>query len=518
MPLCPSISLARGLRTLQQHDSLCDLTLIADDHKRVHVHKAVFASMSGYLQKRLKNKQPCDSFILTGISVEGIRSLTEFIYGNVYAIHCNNVEEVYPLAKLFEFDLMCKVAEYIDPSVKYLDWTNKVIPVSPNLLSRRPNKPSPSRKVEEKNSAQGSDDRDGEEDGAVKRKRTGTKSPTPKVQQSKRMRKDAEDDNEKIDEPKHDAKKGKASKDQKDSGTDVVKKPRGFISNGIETPLITRDLKVKLERIDYNSICEKLRNKSSPPSPEKVERPEKDEQAKEGSEKLSEETKEGSDKLAEANEGSEKLAEATKEGSEKLVEETKEGSEKLAEETKEGSEKPAEGTKEGSEKLTEGMKEGPDKLSESSDSNEDSSDEEPSSATEKIDKPSDDNKENNNNGKCPTKETKPDNEQGNEDLAKRQTPDKGKGDRKKPSPKKQKALEEETVFECGKCKVLFTSLEKCNEHMAKAHNVAMVSVNKNYICSTDSCGFKCGDAETLKKHVVVEHPLVFVKKTQVWHL
>ena len=57
---------------------------------------------------------------------------------------------------------------------------------------------------------------------------------------------------------------------------------------------------------------------------------------------------------------------------------------------------------------------------------------------------------------------------------------------------------DQTVFECGRCKVIFTSLEKCNEHMAKVHNVSMVAVNQNYICSKENCGFKCSDANTLK--------------------
>ena len=71
---------------------------------------------------------------------------------------------------------------------------------------------------------------------------------------------------------------------------------------------------------------------------------------------------------------------------------------------------------------------------------------------------------------------------------------------------------EETVFECGRCKVIFTSLEKCNEHMAKSHNVAMVAVNQNFICSKENCGFKCSDAVTLKDHVLVKHLQALVKK------
>ncbi len=71
---------------------------------------------------------------------------------------------------------------------------------------------------------------------------------------------------------------------------------------------------------------------------------------------------------------------------------------------------------------------------------------------------------------------------------------------------------EETVFECGKCKAIFTNLTKCNEHMASAHHVSMVSVNENFICSKPDCGFKCNDAETLKKHVLKEHPQVLANK------
>ena len=175
--------------------------------------------MSGYIQKRLKNKQPCDSFILTGVTVDGIKSLTEFVYGNVYAIHCNNVEEVYPLAMLFELHLLCKVAEYIDPEVKNMEWSNKIIPVSPNLLSRKPTKPLQVRKqVEENNNgAPGKiEDQNTEDDAgqSAKRKRTAT-NPTPKVQQAKRVRKEDDDENSRLEKSEQDSKKLKVDNNNK---------------------------------------------------------------------------------------------------------------------------------------------------------------------------------------------------------------------------------------------------------------------------------------------------------------
>ena len=275
VPLCPSISLARALRTLQQHETLCDLTLIADDHKRVHVHRAVFAAMSGYIQKRLKNKQPCDSFILTGITVEGIRSLTEFVYGNVYAIHCNNVEEVYPLAMLFELHLLCKVAEYIDPEVKNMEWSNKIIPVSPNLLSRKPSKPLQVRKqVEENNNGtpgkiegQNTDEDAGQ---SAKRKRTAT-NPTPKAQQAKRVRKGDDDENSKIEKSEEDNPKLKVDSDMKtnkDENTDALKKYKIESSDAIRKPVITQELKIRLKRIDREIKCEPSKKKSISPVPE----------------------------------------------------------------------------------------------------------------------------------------------------------------------------------------------------------------------------------------------------------
>ena len=78
------------------------------------------------------------------------------------------------------------------------------------------------------------------------------------------------------------------------------------------------------------------------------------------------------------------------------------------------------------------------------------------------------------------------------------------------SPKEKEAMDE-TVFECGKCNGIFTSLEMCNEHMSKEHNVSMVSVNDNFICSKAVCGYKCGDADTLRAHVFAEHPQLLPK-------
>ncbi len=75
---------------------------------------------------------------------------------------------------------------------------------------------------------------------------------------------------------------------------------------------------------------------------------------------------------------------------------------------------------------------------------------------------------------------------------------------KGPPPKKA-AKRDETVYECGKCKLIFISLEKCNAHMKDVHGVPMVSVNETFICTHSGCNFKCGDAETLKTHTNTVH-------------
>ena len=485
VPLCPSISLARALRTLQQHETLCDLTLIADDHKRVHIHKAVFAAMSGYIQKRLKNKQPCDSFILTGITVDGIKSLTEFVYGNVYAIHCNNVEEVYPLAMLFELHLLCKVAEYIDPEVKNMEWSNKIIPVSPNLLSRKPTKPLQVRKqVEENNNGtpgkiegQNTEDDAGQ---AAKRKRTAT-NPTPKVQQAKRVRKEDDDENKKLEKSEQDSKKLKAdsnNKANKDENTDALKKYKRESSDAIGKPVITQELKIRLERIDHEIKCEPSKKKSIPSVPE-VSSPVKGEDKPEAQEP---------DVICTGEDSNDK----------KDTSPIKEKKTATQQEERAQSQKKKETSTNEEEITTTQQKE----RSPSNEKRETSTKEEMTAAQHRERSPSKKKKETSTNEKETTATSHDENSPKKE---KKET-----GTSKHAARKPNEA--DQTVFECGRCKVIFTSLEKCNEHMAKVHNVSMVAVNQNYICSKENCGFKCSDAITLKDHVLVKHPQALVKK------
>ena len=507
VPLCPSISLARALRTLQQHETLCDLTLIADDHKRVHVHRAVFAAMSGYIQKRLKNKQPCDSFILTGITVDGIRSLTEFVYGNVYAIHCNNVEEVYPLAMLFELHLLCKVAEYIDPEVKNMEWSNKIIPVSPNLLSRKPTKPLQVRKqVEENNNGTPGkiEDQNTEDDAgqSAKRKRTAT-NPTPKVQQAKRVRKEDEDENSKTEKSEQDSKKlkGDNNKANKDENTDTLKKYKRESSDAVGKPVITQELKIRLERIDHEIKRGPSKKKSIPSVPE-VSSPVKGEDKPEAQEPDVICTGEDNNDKKDTSPIKEKKT-ATQQEERTQSQKKKETSTNEEEITtiqqKERSpSKEKRETSTNEEEITTQQEE----RSPSKEKKETSTKEEMTAAQHRERSPSKKKTETSTNEKETSATSHDENSPKKE---KKET-----GTRKHAARKPKES--DQTVFECGRCKVIFTSLEKCNEHMAKAHNVSMVAVNQNYICSKENCGFKCSDAITLKDHVLVKHPQALVKK------
>ena len=347
--------------------------------------------------------------------MEGIKSLTEFVYGNVYAIHINNVEEIYPLAVLFEFHLLQKVAEYIHPEVAKLDWTNKIIPVSPNLFSKRPTgKISQANKQgEENNSAtpDSSENQSSEEEAApqpnAKGKRPATKSPIPKEPQTKRAKKSDEDEKSRTEKVEDDVKKTK-----RDSDDDVKKSEKKSPTNRTrrdsgdeeKKPIITQELKVQLKRVD-----DEIRGDLAKKAPAKPTPPEKN--------------KNPSSKV-------------------------------------------------------DGVKDGRDQKEAMVNGTESPKEKEPKMTT-------------------PSRKEKA-------------TP-KGDASLAKQTAKKSKAPDE-TVFECGKCKVIFTSLEKCNEHMTNAHNVSMVSVNENFICSKADCGFKCDDAETLKDHVLVEHPDSLAKK------
>ena len=86
-----------------------------------------------------------------------------------------------------------------------------------------------------------------------------------------------------------------------------------------------------------------------------------------------------------------------------------------------------------------------------------------------------------------------------------------------PSPAKaappKKAKRDETVYECGKCKLIFISLEKCNAHMKDVHGVPMVSVNETFICTHSGCNFECSDADTLKYHTNTVHSPVSAPPT-----
>ena len=550
VPLCPSISLARALRTLQQNETLCDLTLIADDHKRVHVHRAVFAAMSGYIQKRLKNKQPCDSFILTGITVEGIRSLTEFVYGNVYAIHCNNVEEVYPLAMLFELHLLCKVAEYIDPEVKNMEWSNKIIPVSPNLLSRKPSKPLQVRKqVEENNNGTPGkiEDQNADEDAgqSAKRKRTAT-NPTPKAQQAKRVRKGDEDENGKIEKTEEDNpnlkvdNNNKTNKDEngkiekakednpklkvdnnnktnKDKNTDVLKKYKREITDAMGKPVITQELKIRLERIDCDmkGKTSKKKSISSVPEANNPVRSDNEPEAREPDVIFS--LEDSNDKKY-TSPAKEKKITAQQESREKK--ETSTSEEEMT--TKEEDEKlPCIENKETTTNEEQMTTKQQDEKSPCKEKKETSTNEKDMTTKQQEERsPSKEKKETSTSEKdtkaAPQKERSPrkktcSNEK--EAIATRDDEKSPRKEKKETSASKRKPKQpEETVFECGRCKVIFTSLEKCNEHMAKSHNVAMVAVNQNFICSKENCGFKCSDAITLKDHVLVKHPQALVKK------
>ena len=505
VPLCPSISLARALRTLQQQEMLCDLTLIADDHKRVHVHRAVFAAMSGYIQKRLKNKQPCDSFILTGISVEGIKSLIEFVYGNVYAIHCNNVEEIYPLAMLFELHLLCKVAEYIDPEVKNMAWSNKIVPVSPNLLSRKPSKPLQVRKqVEENNNGtpgkidgQNTDEDAGQ---SAKRKRTAT-NPTPKAQQAKRVRKDDEDENCKIEKAEEDNKKleGDNNKANKDENADVLKKYMRENSDAAGKPVITQELKIRLERIDQEIKCEPSKKKSIP-SVSEVSSPVKSEDKPEAQKP---------DVIYNGEDSTDKTDTSTTKEKKSAIQQEEEHSQSQEKKGTSTNEKeiaiiqqeersPSKEKKETSINEKEIAKTQQEERRPSKEKKETSINEEGMKAAQQKDR-------------SPCKKKKETSNEGTTAATNDENSPRKEKKESKHSARKSKHPDQ-TVFECGRCKVIFTSLDKCNEHMAKAHNVAMVAVNQNFICSRENCGFKCNDAVTLKDHVLVKHPQALVKK------
>ena len=465
--------------------------------------------MSGYIQKRLKNKQPCDSFILTGITVDGIKSLTEFVYGNVYAIHCNNVEEVYPLAMLFELHLLCKVAEYIDPEVKNMEWSNKIIPVSPNLLSRKPTKPLQVRKqVEENNNGtpgkiegQNTEDDAGQ---SAKRKRTAT-NPTPKVQQAKRVRKEDDDENNKLEKSEQDSKKLKAdsnNKANKDENTDALKKYKRESSDAIGKPVITQELKIRLERIDHEIKCEPSKKKSIPSVPE-VSSPVKGEAKPEAQEPDVICTGEDSNDKKDTSPIKEKKT-ATQQEERAQSQKKKETStnEEEITTTQQKERSPSNEKRETSTKEEEITTTQQEERSPSKEKKETSTKEKMTAAQHRERSPSKKKKETSTSGKEATATSH------DENSPKKEKKETGTSKHAARKPKEA----DQTVFECGRCKVIFTSLEKCNEHMAKVHNVSMVAVNQNYICSKENCGFKCSDAITLKDHVLVKHPQALVKK------